>query len=78
MNNIQPYPWPRLTLAAVALLGIALTAILAMHFSDSQIEESRHRLIVGATGFPDVLEHFFRGRGMFPKTPRETCDTPAF
>jgi hypothetical protein len=62
MDSIQPRSWHRLTLAAVAGVGIALSAILAVHFSNTQIEEKRHQLIVEAMTFTDDLEQYLQGR----------------
>ena len=68
MDSIQPRSWHRLTLAAVAGVGIALSAILAVHFSNTQIEEKRHQLIVEAMTFTDDLEQYLQGREMIAKT----------
>jgi two-component sensor histidine kinase len=68
MDSIQPRSWHRLTLAAVAAVGIALSAILAGHFSNTQIEEKRHQLIVEAMTFTDDLEQYLQGREMIAKT----------
>src|ERR1039457_5766955 len=68
MDSIQPRSWHRLTLAAVAAVGIALSAILAVHFSNVQIEVRRHQLMVEATGFTDDLEQYLQGREMIAKT----------
>jgi hypothetical protein len=75
MDSIQP--WHRLTLAAVAALGIALSAILAVHFSNTQIEERRHQLIVEATGFADDLEQYLQNREMIAKTVGAVFEAPA-
>jgi two-component sensor histidine kinase len=76
MNSIQPYPWHRLTLAAVGALGIVLSAIIAVHFSNTQIEERRHQLIVEATGFADDMEQYLRSREMIAKTAGAIFDAP--
>ena len=57
-----------MTLAAVAGGGITLSAILAVHFSTTQIEERRHQLIVEATGFADDLEQYLRSHEMIATT----------
>ena len=66
-NTFQPRSWHRVTLAAVAGSGIALSAILAVHFSNTQIEERRNQLIVDATGFADDLEQYLQSREMIAK-----------
>jgi CHASE1-domain containing sensor protein len=76
MSSIQPRSWDRLTLAAVAGGGIALSAILAVHFSNTQIEERRHQLIVEATGFADDLEQYLQGREMIAKTVGIVFEVP--
>jgi CHASE1-domain containing sensor protein len=76
MSNLQPRLWHRLTLAAVAGGGIALSAILAVHFSNTQIEEKRHQLIVEATGFADDLEQHLRSREMIATTVGSIFDAP--
>ena len=68
MGSFQPRSWHRLTLAAVAGGGIALSAILAVHFSNTQIEEKRHQLIVETMTFTDDLEQYLQGREMIAKT----------
>ena len=60
MGSFQPRLGHRLILAAIAGGGIALSAILAVHFSNMRIEETRYRLIVEATGFADDLEQYLR------------------
>src|SRR5664279_3813385 len=76
MGSIQLRSWHRLTLAAVAGGGIALSTILAVHFSNAQIEEKRHQLIVEATGFADDLEQYLRGREMIAKTVGAVFEAP--
>ena len=58
----------RLTLAAVAGGGIALSAILAVRFSNTQVEERRQQLTVEATGFASDLEQYLQSRAMIAKT----------
>src|SRR5665648_613437 len=62
MDRFQSHPWQRLTLAAVIAVGIGLSAILAVHFSNAQIEERRHQLMVEATGFAGDLEQYLQNR----------------
>jgi two-component sensor histidine kinase len=76
MHSIQPHAWHRLTLAAAAALGIALSAVLAVQFSNTQIEEKRHQLIVEATGFADDLEQYLQGREMIAKTVGIVFEAP--
>src|ERR1035441_5098945 len=76
MSSIQPRSWHRLTLAAVAGGGIALSAILAVHFSNTQIEERRHQLMVEATGFADDLEQYLQSREMIAKTVGTVFEAP--
>jgi two-component sensor histidine kinase len=68
MGSFKPRSWHRLTLAAVAGGGIVLSAILAVHFANTQIEEKRHQLIVEAMTFTDDLEQYLQGREMIAKT----------
>src|SRR5674476_1226036 len=76
MDGIQPRSWDRLTLAAVAGGGIALSAILAVHFSNTQIEERRHQLMVEATGFADDLEQYLQNRELIAKTVGTVFEVP--
>jgi two-component sensor histidine kinase len=76
MGGFQPRSWHRLTLAAVAGGGIALSAILAVHFSNTQIEEKRQQLIVEATGFADDLEEYLQSREMIAKTVGAVFEAP--
>src|SRR5450759_4070646 len=68
MDSFRSYPWQRLTLAAVIAVGIALSAILAVHFSNTQIEAKRFQLIVEATTFTGDLEQYLQSREMIAKT----------
>jgi two-component sensor histidine kinase len=76
MGSFQPRLWHRLTLAAVAGGGIALSTFLAVHFSNTQIEERRYQLIVEATGVADDLEQYLRSREMIAKTVGSIFDAP--
>lgn len=76
MDGIQSRPWHRLTLAAIAALGIALSAIVAVQFSNTQIEEKRHQLIVEVTGFANDLEQYLHGREMIAKTVGAVFEAP--
>src|SRR5450830_1536925 len=77
MDSFRSHPWQRLTLAAVIAVGIALSAILAVHFSNTQIEERRHQLMVEATGFADDLEQYLQSREMIAKTVGTVFEAPA-
>src|SRR5664280_3854950 len=76
MDSFQPHPWHRVMLAAVAAVGIALSAILAVHYSNTQIEARRYQLIVEATGFTDDLEQYLQGREMIAKTVGSVFEAP--
>jgi two-component sensor histidine kinase len=76
MGSFQPRLGHRLILAAIAGGGIALSAILAVHFSNMRIEETRYRLIVEATGFADDLEQYLRSREMIATTVGSIFDAP--
>jgi CHASE1-domain containing sensor protein len=76
MGGFQPRFWHRLTLAAVAGGGIALSASLAAHFANTQIDERRHQLIVEATEFADDLEQYLRSREMIATTVGSIFDAP--
>ena len=76
MGSFQPRLGRRLILAAIAGGGIALSAILAVHFSNMRIEETRYRLIVEATGFADDLEQYLRSREMIATTVGSIFDAP--
>src|ERR1019366_5906449 len=77
MGGFQPRSWHRLTFAAVAGGGIALSAILAVHFSNTQIEERRRQLLVEATGFANDLEQYLQSREMIAKTVGAVFEVPA-
>lgn len=76
MDSIRPYSSHRLILATVAALGIALSAIIAVHFSSTQIEERRNQLVIEATGFADDLEQYLRSREMIAKTVGAIFEAP--
>src|ERR1039458_9014554 len=76
MGNFQPRFLHRLILAAVAGAGIALSAILAVHFSNMRTEETRYRLVVEATGFADDLEQYLRSREMVATTVGSIFEAP--
>jgi len=76
MGGFQPRSWHRITLATVAGGGIALSAILAVHFSNTQIEEKRQQLMVEATGFADDLEEYLQSREMIAKTVGTVFEAP--
>ena len=63
-------------MAAVAGAGIALSAILAVHFATMQIEEKRQQLIAAATGFADDLEEYLQSREMIAKTVGALFEAP--
>jgi hypothetical protein len=76
MGSLQTRSWHRLTSAAVAGGGIALSAILAVQFSNTQAEERRQQLTVEATGFADDLEQYLHGREMIAKTVGAVFEAP--
>jgi two-component sensor histidine kinase len=76
MSSFQPRLAHRLILAAIAGGGIALSAILAVHFSNMRIGETRYRLAVDATGFADDLEQYLRSREMIATTVGSIFDAP--
>src|SRR5674476_645757 len=76
MDSFQPHPWHRVMLAAVAAVGIALSAILTVHFANTQIEARRLNLIVEATAFTDDLEQYLQSREMIAKTVGAVFEAP--
>lgn len=76
MDSIQPYSWHRLTLAAVTAVGIALSAIVAVQYSNTQIEAKRFQLIVEATVFAGELEQYLQNREMIAKTAGAVFEAP--
>src|ERR1035437_5587280 len=77
MDSFQPHPWHRVMLAAVAAVGIALSAILAVHFANTEIEARRLNLIVEATAFTGDLEQDLQSREMIAKTVGTVFEAPA-
>src|ERR1700693_5478634 len=76
MGSIQPRFWHRLTLTAVAAVGVGLSAILALHFSNMQIETRRHQLMDEASTFADDLEQYLQSREMIAKTVGTLFEAP--
>lgn len=76
MDSMQPYPWHRLALAAVAAVGVALTAILTVHFSNTQIEARRHQLKDEASTIANDLEQYLQSREMIAKTVGAVFEAP--
>jgi hypothetical protein len=76
MSSFQPRLGHRLILAAIAGGGIALSAIIAVHFSNIRIEETRYRLVVEATGFADDLEQYLGSRELIATTVGSIFDAP--
>src|SRR5450830_505981 len=77
MDSFRSHPWQRLTLAAVIAVGIGLSAILAVHFSNTQIEAKRFQLIVEATTLTGNLEQYLQGREMIAKAVGTVFEAPA-
>lgn len=76
MGSIQPRSWHRLTLIAVAAVGVGLSAILALHFSKLQIEARRHQLMAEASTLADDLEQYLQSREMIAKTVGTVFEAP--
>ncbi len=76
MDSILPHPWHKLTLAAVAAVGITLSVILAVHFSNMQIEVRRQQSVVEATAFADDLEEYLQNREMIAKAVGTVFEAP--
>src|SRR5450830_1638455 len=76
MGSIQPRSWHRLTLAAVAAVGVGISTILALNFSNTQIAVTRHQLRVEATGFADDLEQYLQNRELIAKTVGTVFEAP--
>ena len=75
-RGIQSGSWHRVMLAAVAGGGIALSAILAVHFSNMQIEVKRFQLAAEAMTFTDDLEQYLQNREMIAKTVGTLFEAP--
>jgi two-component sensor histidine kinase len=75
-RGIQSGSWRRLMLAAVAGSGIALSAILAVHFLNMQIEVKRYQLAAEAMTFTDDLEQYLQNRVMIAKTVGALFEAP--
>ncbi|HEY4981436.1 MAG TPA: CHASE domain-containing protein [Pseudolabrys sp.] len=76
MHSLQPRYWHRLTLVAVAAVGVGLSAFLAVHFSNTQIAERRHQLMVEASTFAGDLEQYLQSREMIAKTVGSVFEAP--
>ena len=76
MGSFQPHPWHRVTLAAGAAGGIALSAILAVHFFNIQIDAKRHQLMVEASTIAEDLEQYLHGHEMIAKTVGTVFEAP--
>lgn len=63
-------------MAAVAGVGIALSAILAVHFSNTQIEARRHQLMEEASTLANDLEQYLQSREMIAKTVGTVFEAP--
>jgi two-component sensor histidine kinase len=63
-------------LAAVAGSGIALSAVLAVHFSNMQIEVKRFQLAAEAMTFTDDLEQYLQNREIIAKTVGTLFEAP--
>ena len=77
MGGIQPRSWHRLTLAAVAAVGVGISTILALNFSNTQIAVTRHQLRVEASAFADDLEQYLQNRELIAKTVGTVFEAPA-
>jgi two-component sensor histidine kinase len=77
MGGIQPRSWHRLTLIAVAAVGVGISAILAINFSNTQIAVTRHQLRVEASAFADDLEQYLQNRELIAKTVGAFFEAPA-
>jgi two-component sensor histidine kinase len=77
MGGIQPRSWHRLTLAAVAAVGVGISTILALNFSNTQIAVTRHQLRVEASAFADDLEQYLQNRELIAKTVGAVFEAPA-
>src|ERR1035437_2803829 len=77
MGGIQPRSWHRLTLAAVAAVGVGISTILALNFSNTQIAVTRHQLRVETSAFADDLEQYLQNRELIAKTVGTVFEAPA-
>lgn len=75
-GSLQPNSWDRLLLAACTGSGIALSAILAVHFSNMQIEVKRYQLAAEAMTFTDDLEQYLQNREIVAKTVGALFEPP--
>ena len=76
VGSIQPRSWHRLAFIAVAAVGVGLSAILALHFSKTEIEARRDQLTVEATTFADDLEQYLQSRETIAKTVGTIFEAP--
>src|SRR5450830_796357 len=76
MGGIQPRSWHRLTLIAVAAVGVGISTILALNFSNTQIAVTRHQLRIEASAFADDLEQYLQSREMIAKTVGTVFEVP--
>jgi two-component sensor histidine kinase len=76
VDSIQPRSWHRLTLIAVATVGVGLSAMLALHFFNIQIEARRHQLMDEASTFADDLEQYLQSREMIARTVGALFEAP--
>src|ERR1035441_8056207 len=77
MGGIQPRSCHRLTLAAVAAVGVGISTILALNFSNTQIAVTRHQLRVETSAFADDLEQYLQNRELIAKTVGTVFEAPA-
>jgi two-component sensor histidine kinase len=57
-------------------VGVGLSAILALHFSNTRIEAKQHQLMGEATTFTDDLEQYLQSREMIAKTVGTLFEAP--
>ncbi len=76
MNNFQPHPWDKVTLIAIVAVGVGISAILAFHFSNTQIEAGRHQLMTEASTLAEDLEQYLQSREMIAKTVGTVFEAP--
>ncbi|MGA3310648.1 MAG: CHASE domain-containing protein [Xanthobacteraceae bacterium] len=63
-------------MAAIAGGGIALSAILAVHFSNMEIAARRNQLVAEASTFADDLKQYLQSREMIAKTVGTVFEAP--